>query len=84
LKQYWTVKNAKSLDGLPGVVSAHESVKPFVPKGISYKKDNEGVPTWWGGLSSLIDPKVVVAFGLGVVVSTTYIKFMKSLVAFVL
>jgi len=81
LKQYWVAKNSTSINGLPGVKSAPQSVKPFIPTPVAFKKDDEGDPTRWSALSALVDPKVIVAFGLGVVVSTTYVRFMKSLVA---
>jgi hypothetical protein len=78
LKQYWVMRNAKSLDGLPGVATAHNSMKPFLPTEIVYKKDNESVPTSWNILDGF-DLKLVAAFGLGVLVTTTCSKILKGI-----
>lgn len=85
LKHIWMVGNTKSVDGLPGMVSGYKSVAPFMRKDIVLKTDNEGVPVqWWGELRAFVEPKVVIAFGLGILVSTTYGKFIRGLVALVL
>lgn len=89
LKQYWITTNTKSLDGLPGLLSAYNSSKPFMQKDVVFKKDIEGTEssTWLSRLalvSGLVDPKVIVAFALGVVASAAYSKYVpaQGLIAF--
>ncbi|KAJ8515107.1 hypothetical protein ONZ45_g7417 [Pleurotus djamor] len=80
LKWYWTENNLHSLDGLPALETAHESLQLFEPVTKPFKKDDiseksEGVAT--GSIRSpLIDGKVVVAFALGMIAATSYMKFL--------
>lgn len=80
LKQYWLLRNAKSLDGLPGVQTAHKSSMPFKAKEVSFLKDDERDPSLRTlALVGLIDFKVVVAFLMGMLVSVVYVKFSQGL-----
>ncbi|KAJ7207347.1 hypothetical protein C8J57DRAFT_1151727 [Mycena rebaudengoi] len=70
LKQYWTKKNAKSLDGLTGLTTAPLSSDIFVPSQASiYKPDNETNRKHLAG-----DVKLLVGFSLGVLATLTYVR----------
>jgi hypothetical protein len=79
LKWYWMFRNAKSLDGLPGVLYAHESTKPFQKNDVGFKKDDERVRTRYEGiLDEYIDRKAVVGFAIGVLATISYARFMQT------
>ncbi|RDB30049.1 Pyridoxamine 5'-phosphate oxidase family protein ustO [Hypsizygus marmoreus] len=77
LKQYWVVRNAKSLDGLPGVLSGFESTTRFKSPKRNLQQDDE---TERIGLrigeavKAVVDLKLVVAFFTGVMVTASYVK----------
>ena len=72
------VKNAHSLDGLPGVLSAHESTKPFKKTNLTFKKDDERLQTRFQGiLDECVDRRVVLGFAIGVLASISYARFMQ-------
>jgi len=75
LKQYWMTANAKSLDGLPGILSAHESTKSFKKSDAVFRKDDERVRTEYEGLlDGFVDRKAVMGFALGVLASILYAR----------
>lgn len=73
LKRYWFKRNAQSLDGLPGILTGHESLKTFrIMSGILKKDDErEGAAFGTGEL------KLVVAFLTGVMLTASYMKFIR-------
>ena len=79
LKKYWLERNARSLDGLPGIMSAYESMTPFrKTEAIDFKKDDkpEVHPEAYGGvLDEYIDKKVLVGFAMGILASILYARF---------
>jgi len=80
LKKYWIVRNAQSLDGLPGVVAGHESTTTFCPPKVQ-KLDDERMPVpvpvgTAKYLRESLELKLAAAFLAGVMVSASYVKFM--------
>ncbi len=71
LKHYWKDRNAKSLDGLPGLRSAPESRTgffPIDPKTIRDKQQpSHSVPRW-------INSQTAIAFTLGMATSATLLR----------
>ncbi|KAF8223592.1 hypothetical protein L208DRAFT_1381404 [Tricholoma matsutake] len=66
LKEYWMVDNAKSLNGLPGVLSAHGSVKPFKKNNTNFKRDGKRVRTRYEDIfDEYVDKRVVLGFVMG-------------------
>lgn len=75
MRDYWVQKNTKSLDGLPGIVSAHACDKKFVPT----KPIVKDVPVGTDGGSllrgkGLGDYTFIVGFSLGVMVSAVFAR----------
>lgn len=81
LKWYWKTKNTSSIDGLPGLQNAFCSTKLFDEKNFNkdWGKDDERLSTGlkWEGRRCL-DPKVVMGFILGVVVSALWMNLVGS------
>jgi len=72
LKGYWRDHNTKSIDGLTGLETAYKSHKVFKPFDTKWKKDDErikSVAILPARVKQWIDPKVVLAFVLGIFVS---------------
>lgn len=74
LKNYWRVKNAESsLSGLPGLLFAHNSTKPFEKRVIDFEKLDKlaaHVPTRHEGiLNDYIDRRVALGFAMGLLVA---------------
>lgn len=70
LKHYWKERNAKSLDGLPGLLSAPESRTRFLPvdpKSIQARQPSRSLPRW-------MDSQTVIAFTLGMATSATLLR----------
>ncbi|KAG6918817.1 hypothetical protein DXG01_011569 [Tephrocybe rancida] len=79
LKRYWRFHNNVSLDGLPGILFAYESRHKFItPEPIKkLKKNDESAP---GRLVLRVgagELKLVAAFLTGVMLTASYVKFMK-------
>lgn len=71
------VDNAKSLNGLPGVLSAHGSVKPFKKNNTNFKRDGKRVRTRYEDIfDEYVDKRVVLGFVMGVLASISYVKFL--------
>jgi hypothetical protein len=73
LKRYWAEKNAKSLDGLPGILSAHQSTKPFIAEDVVYKADDFGTRKTLA-LGTLVDTKLLAGFSLGFLAAVVYVQ----------
>jgi hypothetical protein len=73
LKWYWAEKNAKSLDGLPGILSAHLSAKAFRTEDVIYKSDSVGTQKP-SVLKTLVDIKLLVGFSMGVLAAAVYVR----------
>jgi len=73
LKRYWFKRNALSLDGLPGVLTGHNSLKTFGTTTRSLKKDNEREGMTFGAG----ELKLVAAFLTGVMLTASYMKFIR-------
>lgn len=81
LKWYWKTKNTSSIDGLPGLQNAFCSTKVFDEKIVKkdWGKDDEQLSTevkfegrvW-------LDPKMIMGFVLGVVVSALCMNLVAS------
>ncbi|GLB41255.1 putative pfam:Pyridox_oxidase [Lyophyllum shimeji] len=74
LKQYWFARNATSLDGLPGILTGHDSLKTFRAMTESVQKDDEREGVVFGAEEF----KMVAAFLTGVVLTASYMKFIRS------
>lgn len=76
LKRWWEERNTTSLDGLPGVVSAHVSDEIFRSKPIGKKSVHETVTgNVQNKLAHLFGPadlKLLLAFLIGVLVTALY------------
>ncbi|KAF8876499.1 hypothetical protein BD779DRAFT_1560391 [Infundibulicybe gibba] len=73
LRWYWREKNGKSLDGLPGMMTAQNSMKPFESNrdALKLKKTvttNDNVPKPLG----LLDVRIIAAFAAGILVSKAF------------
>jgi hypothetical protein len=81
LKWYWKTNNTSSIDGLPGLQNAFCSTKVFAEKIVKkdWGKDDEQLSTevkferlvW-------LDPKIIIGFVLGVVVSALWMNLVTS------
>jgi len=83
LKNYWKVKNAISLAGLPGVLSAFNSTQPFERRVIDFEKldslQRVQVQTRYQGiLNDHVDRRVALGFALGLLVSVLYVRFIST------
>lgn len=90
LKYYWKLKNTQSLDGLPGVLVAPDSTRPFEKReGHVIQSDEEivcisGTTKGWGltlkslAIGEVCDLKVLIAFSLGVGVSAAWMRFVRA------
>lgn len=78
LKMYWKEKNVKSIDGLPGLLSAYASPTVFIKPDDKWVPDDESLPNTsksaLGGLS-LADFKLVLCFVLGWVACVIWTQF---------
>lgn len=73
LKWYWSTANKKSQDGLPGILKGHESLVRFQPPKGGLRKDDERE----GAALGVGELKLVVAFLAGVLLTASYVKFIK-------
>ncbi|KAG5653814.1 hypothetical protein H0H81_010282 [Sphagnurus paluster] len=73
LKRYWSSQNAHSQDGLPGILTGHDSLSRFSPPAESLKGDDESE----GGRIGVGEVKLVAAFLTGVILTASYVKFIK-------
>jgi hypothetical protein len=76
---YWSGKNAKSIDGLPGLLFAPDAKGPFTRCPIeSLNVKAKAVPSrrssWSAGLA---DGKVLAGFSAGVLAAAMYVRFTK-------
>ncbi|KAJ8515106.1 hypothetical protein ONZ45_g7416 [Pleurotus djamor] len=81
LKWYWSTHNMQSLDGLPSIETAHESFRLFEPVTKVFKKDDISEKGAGNAVQDalrlpLVEGKVVVAFALGMIAATSYMKFL--------
>jgi hypothetical protein len=70
LKTYWKENNQKSIDGLPGLLSAYDSPTKFVKSDEKWGQDDESIPSSCEvrvvrRLFSWTDVKLVLCFLLG-------------------
>ncbi|KAF5381690.1 hypothetical protein D9615_005597 [Tricholomella constricta] len=73
LKRYWSVRNAQSQDGLPGMLTGHDSFTGFILPKNGIKKDNERE----GSLIGAEEVKLVAAFLTGVMLTASYMRFIR-------
>ena len=84
LKMYWKEKNLKSIDGLPGLLSAYASPTTFVIKpSDKWVPDDESLPSTsksalWG--LSWVDLKLFLCFVLGWVACFVWTQFRVGMV----
>ncbi|KAF8066952.1 hypothetical protein FPV67DRAFT_1497197 [Lyophyllum atratum] len=73
LKRYWFAKNAKSLDGIPGILTGQDSLARFQTPTHSMAKDDEreGAAIGTGEL------RLLAAFLTGVILTASYMKLVK-------
>lgn len=74
LRAYWAESNAKSLDGLPAVLSAHKHlIKPkvggSVSTAISTRKTSDGLKSF-----GFLDVKHFISFSVGVLVAVVCLR----------
>ncbi|KAG5653817.1 hypothetical protein H0H81_010285 [Sphagnurus paluster] len=74
MKRWWEERNTTSLDGLPGVVSAHVSDEIFMSKPIAKKSQYEVVGVKSKVVKALapLDFRILVAFFVGMLVTSIY------------
>ncbi|KAG6918816.1 hypothetical protein DXG01_011568 [Tephrocybe rancida] len=79
LKRYWHFRNNVSLSGLPGMLLAYESRHKFItPEPIKQsRKDDEREPGRLVLRVSAGELKLVAAFLTGVMLTASYVKFVK-------
>ncbi|KAG6887946.1 hypothetical protein C0992_010148 [Termitomyces sp. T32_za158] len=71
LKHYWATRNARSLDGLPGMRLAHHTLLTFdIPV-----RNRQKPSRTWLEYAPALDVKLVAAFLTGVMLTTSYFKY---------
>ena len=87
MKAYWTKKNLSSLDGLPGLQTAHklgyDPKSPFSVEecaGIvkNHEQKNMSVSVIKGLTSETQNLKLLAAFTLGMLVTATYVRLSRQ------
>jgi len=76
LRAYWAKSNAKSLDGLPAVLSAHKSAIKFKAADSFRINSVNSKPKIWDGMKGFgyFDVKHLISFSVGVLVAVVYFK----------
>jgi len=83
IKAWWTAENLESFDGLPGLQFAHNSrIEPInaFDRASSHqspsqtKNTNKSVDSRAGKSSAVETSKLLLAFGLGVMVTAGYVR----------
>jgi len=76
MKKYWVKSNLKSLDGLPGLLTAPTAKGSFQNLGVFEQTANKpGIRT---ALANAVDLKTFIGFILGVIVSTAFAQASKG------
>lgn len=88
IKAWWTVENLESFDGLPALRSAHDSSVPPVNTfdkkaphpslGQIRAAEKKAAEAQRGKSSSGEGTRLVMAFGVGVMVTMGYVRFVAS------
>lgn len=88
VKRYWLENNISSLDGLPGLLASHDSTVSFVPRNITFEKDDIRVmdsnpkslalesAIQISALSNANINTLLIGFSLGVLTTAVYMRML--------